>query len=191
MVDAPLFGTLSRRQNADGRVDNVLPPRNHADHLVNRYWRYIDPLEHILDQERFSCSYQTLFAGGELDCNEDIFISILNAIFALSTQLEESVLSEQRDQASNTFFQRAWTLLRPETILWEPGSLEIVQCLLLMSHYLQCTKNLHQTWMAVGSAVRIAQSLDLHMPDKFSSSSLNIDSSLRRHVWQRCVFRDR
>ena len=193
LTDAPLFGSLSRRQPTDGslQADNVLPPRKPADHLVSQYWRYIEPLEPLLDQERFSRSYQTLFTGSELDCDERVFISTLNIVFALSTQLQEMTPSEQRDDASQTFFQRAWSLLHPETIIWEPGSLEVVQCLLLMSRYLQCTRNLHQTWMAVGSAVRIAQSLGLHVPDKSSSDSVNRDGQLRRQVWQCCVSMER
>jgi hypothetical protein len=73
----------------------------------------------------------------------------------------------------------------------EPGSLEIVQCLLLMSRYLQCTNNPHQTWMAIGSAVRIAQSLGLHLSGSASSSHSNRDTRLRRQLWQCCVFMDR
>ena len=193
LTDAPLFGSLSRRQTTDGSLhaDNVLPQRKHADHLFGLYWRYIEPLEPLLDQERFSRSYQTLFTGSELDCDERIFVSTLNAVFALSTQLQETTPAEQRDEASKTFFQRAWSLLRPETIVWESGSLELVQCLLLMSRYLQCTRNLHQTWMAVGSAVRIAQSLDLHVPDKPSSIPLDPDGRLRRQAWQCCLSMDR
>ena len=193
LTDAPLFGLLSRRQTTDGTLyaDNVLPPRKPADHLVSLYWQYIEPLETLLDQERFFGSYQTLFTGSELDCDERIFLTTLNAVFALSTQLQETTPPEQRDEASNTFFQRAWSLLRPETIVWEHGSLELVQCLLLMSRYLQCTRNLHQTWMAVGSAVRIAQSLGLHVPGKTSSSPLDRDVRLRRQAWQCCVSMDR
>lgn len=193
LTDAPLFGLLSRRQTTDGSLhaDNVLPPRKPADHLVSLYWRYLEPLEPLLDQERFFRYYQTLFTGGELDGDETIFLSTLNAVFALSAQLQETTPPEQRDEASNTFFQRAWSLLRPETIIWEHGSLALVQCLLLMSRYLQCTRNLHQTWMAVGSAVRIAQSLGLHVPDNTSSNPLDREDRLRRQVWQCCVSMDR
>jgi hypothetical protein len=81
-------------------------------------------------------------------------------------------------------------LLRPESIIWEPGSLELVQCLLLMGRYLQCTNNPHQTWMAVGSAVRIAQSLGLHLREVPSSNPPARDSRLRRHLWKWCVFMD-
>ena len=193
LVDAPLFGMLPPRQVADGglnHADNVLPARKHADLLVSLYWQYLEPLEPTLDQERFSRSYQSLFAGSDLACDERIFVSTLNVIFALSTQLQESTPSEQRDEASKTFFQRAWSLLRPEAIIWEPGSLELVQCLLLMSRYLLCTRNLHQAWMASGSAVRISQSLGLHVPRK-PSFSVDRDARLRQEVWHHCVFMDR
>ncbi|KAK3938461.1 hypothetical protein QBC46DRAFT_292403 [Diplogelasinospora grovesii] len=186
MIDAPLFGSLSRRQTVDDsllHVDNVLPPRKHADHLMDIYWRHIQPLEPILDEDRFSRSYQALFTGGDLEADERIFISTLNTVFALSTQRQESTQPEQREDAGKTFFHRAWSLLRPETILWEPGSLELVQCLLLMSRFLQCTNNPLQTWMAVGSAVRIAQSLSLHIPDPPSPGVSSRDSLLRRQVW--------
>lgn len=195
MTDAPLFGSLPRRQVADGNshhVENVLPQRKHADHLIDIYWRHIQPVEPFLEQERFYRSYQAMFAGGSLETDERIFVSTLNIVFALSTQLQECMRPEDREEASNTYFHRAWALLRPETIIWEFGSLELVQCLLLMARYLQCTNNPHQTWMAVGFAVRIAQSLGLHLPESLSSSDApKSDSRLRRQIWQCCVYMDR
>jgi hypothetical protein len=194
MTDAPLFGLLPRRQINDSSVyheDNVLPSRKHADYLIEIYWRHIQPLEPLLDRERFFHSYQALFAGSLFNEDERIFVSTLNTIFAIATQLQGYLPREKREEASKTYFNRAWTLLRPESIIWEPGSLELVQCLLLMGRYLQCTNNPHQTWMAVGSAVRIAQSLGLHLSDAASSSPAARDSRLRLHLWKCCVFMDR
>jgi hypothetical protein len=194
MTDAPLSGLLSRRQINDSSVyheDSLLPSRKHADYLIDIYWRHIQPLEPFLDREHFFHSYQALFAGSLFNEDERIFVSTLNTVFAISTQLQEKMPREKREEASNTYFNRAWTMLRPETIIWEPGSLELVQCLLLMSRYLQCTNNPHRTWMVVGSAVRIAQSLGLHLPGASSSSPPGRDSRLRRHIWQCYVFMDR
>ena len=80
-------------------------------------------------------------------------------------------------------FHSAWSLLRPETIVREAESLELVQCLLFMSRYLHFTSNLHQTWTAVRSAVPIAQSLGLHVANKPSSSLPSRDGRLRRQFW--------
>jgi hypothetical protein len=194
MTDAPLFGLLPRRQALDDglhHIQNVLPPRRHADELLGVYWKYIQPLEPFLDQERFTHSYEALFAGNLVDSSEVVFISSLNAIFALSTQVQEHMEPKEREEASETYFHRAWTLLNPGSIIWEPGSLEIVQCLLLMGRYLQCTNHSHQTWMAIGSAVRIAQSLGLHVIEPTPSRFSDRDKQIRRQLWRCCVFMDR
>ncbi|GFF48679.1 hypothetical protein IFM58399_08361 [Aspergillus lentulus] len=186
LTDAPLFGLLSLPGVPDlgiNPTDIVLPPRKHADRLVSLYWQCLDPLEPLLDQRSFDAAYQALFDGSEMEFNEQIFLCTLNLVFALSTQLEESTPSEQRNTASKTFFLRAWHLLRPEVILWQAGSLETVQCLLLMSRYLQCTTNLQQTWMALGSAVRIALSIGLDRAEKNMFGS-DRENQLARDVWQ-------
>ncbi|GIJ89473.1 hypothetical protein Asppvi_008415 [Aspergillus pseudoviridinutans] len=193
LTDAPLFGLLSLPVVIDVAVnpaDNVLPPRKHADHLANLYWRCLDPLEPLLDHRSFCTAYQALFDGGEMACDEQSFLCTLNLIFALSTQLQESTPSEQRDSTSRTFFLRAWHLLRPEMVLWQPGSLEIIQCLVLMTRYLQCTPNLQQTWMALGSAVRIALNIGLDRSEKNPTVS-DGETQLTRDVWLQCLFMDR
>lgn len=194
--DVPLFGLLLRRPilgigSHHHVFDSVLPPRKHADHLVDIYWRFIHPIEPLVDKHTFSESYQDLFAGDTLvDATEHVFLSTLNTVFALATQLQESLRPEEREEASRAYFHRAWALLRPETVVCEPGSLELVQCLLLASRYLQCTNNPHQTWMAVGTAIRIAQSLGLDVPEETSEQSKDV-SRLRKQVWRCCVFIDR
>lgn len=204
MTDAPLFGFRSRRQvsalepGVDG-VEHVLPPRRHADYLMDIYWHHIHPVEPFLDYERFHHSYRALFEGTSTDENteERIFISTLNTIFALTTQLQEDGPPEEREAISNRYFQRAWAGVGLETVMREePGSPLLVQCLLLMGRYLQCTNNPHQMWMAVGSAVRIAQSLGLHNHEYFSSSSTPsfcqaVDRRLATRLWHSCVYMDR
>ena len=194
MMDASLFAFHPRRRISDNivyHVNNVLPPRKHADQLMDIYWRYLQPVEPFLEQERFTQSYEALFAGCSINCDERIFISSLNAIFALSTQAQERMEPREREEASDTYFHRAWALLNPETILWESGSLEIIQCLLLMGRYLQCTNNTHQTWMAIGSAVRIAQSFGLHVIENSSAQSTRQERQSKLRLWQCCVFMER
>ncbi|KAH7410874.1 putative fungal-specific transcription factor [Cadophora sp. MPI-SDFR-AT-0126] len=194
MTDAPLFGSFNYRQHSDHEheVDNVLPPRRHADHLMNIYWRRLHPLEPIVNEAHFLQLYQAIFAGSLPDGEDErTFLATVNTIFALATQLEETLQPEQREKASGTYFHRAWSLLRPEVVIWEPGSLAIVECLLLMSRFLQCTNNPHRTWMVVGSAVRIAQSLGLHRRDAASSAVPELHAHRRERLWQCCVFVDR
>ncbi|OLN83341.1 putative transcriptional regulatory protein C530.05-like protein 4 [Colletotrichum chlorophyti] len=173
----------------ESQADYVLPARKQADHLVDLYWYYVDPLYPFLDRQRFEHSYKALFAGTSIDADERIFVSIINIIFALSTQLMESLPPEQRDTSSQGYFTRAQDLL--QLSLWDTGSIELIQCLLIMSQYLQSTNNPHQTWMIVGSSVRIAQGLGLHLPETALELSSEPERDLVRRIWHGCILMDR
>ncbi len=153
------------------------------------YWYYIDTLYPFLDREKWDRCYEGVFSGTAIGSDERVFVSTLNVVFALSTQLMESLHPEQREKLSNAYFHRAQGLLRFS--IWEVGSLELVQCLLLMSQYLQSTNHPHQTWMVVGSAIRIAQSLGLHLPRSSAEIQNPSEHELLRRIWHGCVLMDR
>lgn len=180
---------LSSRGAAPIDADYVLPARRHADHLMVLYWQYVDPLYPFLDRTKFEEAYHAIFAGTATDAEEHVFVATLNVIFALSAQLSESSTPEQRDEASGQFFCRAQELL-PLNI-WLTGTIEQVQYLLLISQYLQSTDHPHQTWMTVGSAVRIAQGLGIHLPAASAKHSSLNNRELYRRIWHGCVLMDR
>lgn len=194
--DVPLFGFLGRPAATGSYqgAESVLPPREEADSLINIYWVHIHPLEPFVDKRSLLPSYEALFAGDSgqslIPAAGRVLLSTLNAIFALATQLQDSLAPEVREETSRTYFHRAWALLRPETIIWEPASVETVQCLLLLSRYLQCTNHSHQTWMSVGNAVRAAQSLGLDA-QQHAAGHGDVASPQRHRLWQCCVFMDR
>ncbi|PWY80813.1 hypothetical protein BO94DRAFT_520762 [Aspergillus sclerotioniger CBS 115572] len=180
-VDAPLFGELDLEPNPFTN-GCALPPRQYADNLVNIYWQHIDPVEPVLCQERFFHSYEKAYSGSDSpqQANEDVRLSILYTVFALAVQRQESTPQQQRNEEGNGYFQHAWGLVRPETILWSPGSIELVQCLMLMNRYLHCTNNQQKTWITAGLAMRIAQNM--------CSDS---DKELKERVWASCIGMDR
>lgn len=178
-------GNLNTRMH--NSANNVLPPRYQADYLTNMYWFYIDPLFPILDRRKWEQNYTNLFSGTALDMDEDIFVVTLNVIFALSTQLDESM--ENRRYESAIYIKRARDLL--DLAFWDSGSLESVQYLLLMGQYLQSTNLVHQGWMVVGAAVRAAQGLDLHLPETSARQPTPILRELFRRIWHCCVLMDR
>ena len=194
-VDAPLFGKI-HLHSLNSTLDfsaAELPPRAYADRLVGIYWQYVDPLEPILDRDLFSRDYEASYCtpGALLRADCDVWLSILNVVFALAVQRQESTPLQERDKEGNRYFQHAWALLLPETILWKPGSLEVVQCLMLMNRYLHCTNNQQKTWMTAGLAIRIAQNLSCHVPATSSSKSAYNDGQLKQRVWASCVALDR
>jgi hypothetical protein len=206
LTDVPLFGLVLSNPPSDGDstieasppcVSHVLPERKHADQLVNLYWQYLQSLEPFLEKESFSRAYDAVFAGKSLGpVDQRIFLCILNTVFALSTQLQESIPLEERERKSTMYFNRAWALLQLESkMLWEPGSIELVQCLLLMGRYLQCTSNMHKAWISVGLAVRVAQSIGIHKPyhagSPVSSEDIHHNGNYRQQLWDCCIYMDR
>ncbi|KAF4445354.1 hypothetical protein F53441_10903 [Fusarium austroafricanum] len=167
----------------------VLPPRRQADHLIEFYWFYVDSLYPFLDRKRWTQAYNALFSGTTMDLNERVFVATLNVILALSSQLVESQSLEQRQQASETFFRRSQELAPMSP--WEPGSLELVQCLLITSLYLQSAYDPHQTWMVIGTAIRMAQGLGLHLPETSANRPDPEERERLRRIWYGCVLMDR
>lgn len=96
--------------------------------MVDIYWRYIHPLEPLIHKKTFLRTYHGLFSGNTLVKDQRVSLGTVNTIFALSTQLQESLQPELRERTSETYFRRAWALLRPESIAYEPGNLDIIQC---------------------------------------------------------------
>ncbi|KAI1325748.1 hypothetical protein F5Y16DRAFT_377044 [Xylariaceae sp. FL0255] len=196
MVNAPLYGGypgLHMVDSSSAHSVNVLPQRRQADELLELYWLHIQPVDPLLDRERFQAAYRSLFAGNELlgGYNEDVFASTLNVVFAIATHLQISLSFEMREKISDAYFRRAWALIHPDTILWEAGSVEIVQCLILMCRFLHCTNNLSFTWMLTGCAGRMAQGLGLHMIGVSPTDHLSPELRWRKRVWDMCVAFDR
>ncbi|KPM41410.1 hypothetical protein AK830_g5133 [Neonectria ditissima] len=185
----PFLGAVRTGDMGAPEVSYVLPPRRQADNLMELYWFYVDPLYPFLDRQRWTLAYNAIFAGTAIDFDERTFVATLNIVLALSTQLHESQTLEQREQSSNAYFQRAQNLLPMSP--WDSGSLELVQCLLVTSQYLQSTHHPHQTWMLVGSAIRTAQSLGLHLPETSADRPDVGERDLLRRIWYGCVLMDR
>ena len=113
----------------------------------------------------------------------------LNVVFALACQLSEFIPPENREGSAKVYFKRAQELLHLD--LWDVGSAELIQCLLLMGQYLQSTNTPHRCWMVVGHAIRIAEGLGFHLPETSLSISSVHERELARIVWHGCVLMDR
>jgi hypothetical protein len=177
-------------ENNQAKVNDpafLLPPRRKADALVEIYWRTVFPLYPLVDPYDFKKRYDTLWTGTLPEHDESEFLCLVNTVFALSTQTDESVRPQDRSQVSKTYLKRVQALLN----IWRPGTLQTVQIFLILAHYLQTTNEPHQCWMSVGNAVRIAQSLGLHLDRTTNRISLSSERELSRRVWYGCVLMDR
>ncbi|KAH0545362.1 hypothetical protein FGG08_000503 [Glutinoglossum americanum] len=184
--------------------DFVLPPRHVADHLISRYWTTCATLYPFLHEPTFSLAYRKLWAsdreniklvpspgaglGNSIDGDPDmsIFFCALNAIFAIGCEFSDIPI-DKRSATSNMFFQRSKHLLRLDVL--DNGSISLVQTLLLVAQYLQCTSYPTRCWNSIGIACRVAQGLGLHLEDnKKQLPSLELE--VRRRTWYGCVTLD-
>lgn len=166
--------------------DYVLPPRRKADQLMHIYWHTVHPFYPFLDKQETMHKYDSLWTGETNDEEDVVFLCILNTIFALSCLFNEAVDPGDRQNSADVFFCRCQELLDP----WRVASLQTVQLYLMLGYYLQSTREPHKCWLIIGSAVRTAQSLGLHLPE----TSLRIISQRKREMvrklWHGCVLMD-
>ncbi|KAK4935470.1 hypothetical protein LTR10_023486 [Elasticomyces elasticus] len=178
-INAPLFGDIDMDSTLSALdVAVYLPPQAHANTLVDLYWEYVDPVEPVLDRECFFDNYKAAYStqGASFLGDREVWLSIINLVFALAVQRQEAIPMQQRNREGICYFQRGRALLRPETVLWKPGSPELVQCLILMNRFLHCTNNPQKTWLTAGLAMRICQSMYFHAPQTSSRKERRLNT---------------
>ena len=185
----PQLPTMQPKTHHGPTPEYVLPSRKAADTLLDVYWNAVHPLYPFLDRRQFQRMYEGIWAGEPSESDESLMTCTLNVVFALASQFSDSLAPKEREFSARKYFDRAQDLLNLD--LWDIGSVQLVQCLLLMGQYLQSTNSPHQAWMVTGLTVRIAEGLGLHLPE----TSIRIDDvhqrELVRRLWHGCVVMDR
>ncbi|KAG6996936.1 hypothetical protein FOFC_07909 [Fusarium oxysporum] len=167
----------------------ALPPRNFSDQLLQDYYDLVWVILPTHDWAIFRQDYNAVWAGGETKIPVRPLHCMINMALALGSQFSQAVEPGKRRELGQTFWKRALVLFDPR--IQERASLEGVQCLLLMGLFLQSTHQSHQCWMVVGSAVRLAQSLGLHLSGTTTLTKNVRDMEMLRRTWHGCVFMDR
>lgn len=192
-VNSPAWRVPSNRQDIDTEA-LFLPQRRIADGFVEAYWAFVHPILPILHKPTFMKSYKTLWAAGE-DFDSDsgslldpVFLSTLNIVLAIGCQSSNQVVSGQKHIISEKLYQRSRQLFMDEFL--DSPTLSVVQLLLLTGIYLQSTKYANRCWNSIGSAIRTAQSIGLHL-ERGSDSRVQLQREMERRVWHTCVFLDR
>jgi Fungal specific transcription factor domain len=185
----PQLPNLQPKRPNDAHVDYDLPPRKTADGLLDVYWNAVYPLYPFLDRRQFQPLYEGIWAGHPSESDESLMMCILNVVFALASQFADALTPKERESSARKYFDRAQDLLNLD--LWDTGSVQLVQCLLLMGQYLQSTNSPHQAWMVTGLTVRIAEGLGLHLPETSARIEDTHKKELVRRLWHGCIVMDR
>lgn len=168
-----------------------LPPRRVADNFLSCYWDQLWAVFPIHERLGFEKSYDSLWTDSPIEIRDEmIFYTMLNLVFGLGSQFSDLVRPDDRKAVGQVFWTRAQTLFNPQVT--KAASLAGVQCLLLMAIFLQSSCDSYRCWMVTGSAIRMAQSLGLHLPETSRRiSNSETDCEIARRLWHACVFLDR
>ena len=167
----------------------VLPSRKIADILVQSYWERVYPTYPFLDNISFQEAYQALWTGTQPKMNERVLVCTVNVIFALGSQVSDMLRPEERKKTGDMYFDRAQSLL--EGYFWDVESIDLISCFLLTGVYLQTVNIPRKCWMIIGHAIRMAQSLGLHLPEAHADRQSSRSTEVARRIWHGCVLMDR
>ena len=174
------------RASYHSHEETSLPLRKTADELMRVYWENFHPLFPVLDEQQMQSDYERLFIGQDEIPDQSSLLCLINAVFAVSSQLNPSIAPEARARAAGQYYARAQGLLD----VFQKGSVRTVQALLLLSMYCQSSSNAHQCWIFMGLAIRFAQGLGLHLSvTSEQETDIRVRELLRR-VWHGCVLLD-
>jgi Fungal specific transcription factor domain len=168
----------------------ALPQRHVASFLLESYFFTCQPVWPFLVEEDIRRRFDATWTSN--DPQDSMWLAILNLIFALACQLcedtKEDIPIENPLQAGKEFYHRARGFVL--TNLFDSGSIEMVQALLLMSLYQQGTMRPNQCWLTVGHATRMAQAIGLHL-DRTELNIPPLERELGKRLWWGCFCLDR
>lgn len=90
---------------------------------------------------------------------------------------------------ASDYFNTAQRLLRLGSL--GPDSFSTIQAHILASQYLIAIHNFHAAWKSIGLAIRIAESLRLHLGSGSQHLEDRVDRELARRLWHSCILLER
>ncbi|GKZ36797.1 hypothetical protein AbraIFM66950_008029 [Aspergillus brasiliensis] len=135
-----------------------LPPQEMSTSLMDAYWAQNWILYPFVNRAQIESAYSALWTVPRMRCRGTV-MCLIHLCMALGCLYCEQIPPQQRSSMGDDIFARAEQL---HLLTMKSPSLESVQCLSLMSVYLQSTAKVYQCWMMAGEAIRMAQSIGLH-----------------------------
>ena len=184
---------LSLSSEPLSKIPDGAPPQELADRLIDAYFERVHIFYPCLHEPSFRAEWDGYQASeGSLDASTDdrSWLAVLNMIFAHGTQFVVSHADTQDrpflDADKFALDARRFAI----TALSKVTTLETVQALLLLSHYLQGTTELDDCWNVGGVLIRSAMSIGLHI-DPSGSNLSEVEKQVRKRVWAGCFIIDR
>ncbi|KIW86522.1 hypothetical protein Z517_01920 [Fonsecaea pedrosoi CBS 271.37] len=184
------------RQQPLEQNQGSLPPRAIADSFVDIYFSTIHIAYPFISQPDFRRTYESFWRSDSLEGFRGPWLSLLLTIFAIGScytgiaEAEGGTSNPQTSCQHQRHFDRAIAIAQNYS---SHHTVDHVCALLAQCFYLLATCQTDRCWTTLGSAVRIAQSIGLHVEDAHRTGGGNdlAPQEMCRRVWYSIFVLDR
>jgi hypothetical protein len=173
-------------------VISVLPTKDRADLLVEKYFAAIDPLYPIIWRPDFHRDYENFWnlSVEEKQQYDAARVSLHFIIYAIGTQLLESCQPEEREHTAEFYLSASHQSLCIFSYL-NCFSISSIQTMVLICYFLVSNNHVSDAWTFSGITHRQAYGLGLNRdPDVVTPELPYQGKQQRARLWQAIMFQD-
>lgn len=166
-----------RQQDASSLLTSdppSLPPKSVADRLLNQYYACVHSVLPIIHWPSFIADYEKYYHRNSLHGVHREWAAVLFGVFACGKLY---TLEPRKVEDAKAYMQ----LIHSLTDFWRDGfSADQARIAVLLSIALYEMNSRSASWIWLGSAVRIAQDIGLHLE---SGPWSDVETEMRRRLW--------
>ena len=173
-------------------VVGVLPAKEQADILVDKYFDAVDPVYPMIHRRNFYADYERFWAMSleEKQVADPVMVALHFVVYAMGTQFIHTTSNQERAQIAEFYVSAAQQALRLSSYL-SRASVRTLQAMVLIGYFLMNDNHASDAWAFGGVLVRQAYAMGLHRdPDVIASRCSQSDKQQRRKLWQAIFFQD-
>lgn len=151
-----------------------LPPKSVADHLLSQYFSCIHSVFPIIHWPSFTAEYEAVYHAGSLAGVTREWAAVLFGVFACGSI---HTLDANQEHTGKEYIKVSCGIID----VWQDNfSLDQARAALLASIFLYEVNSKSASWVWIGSAVRVAQEIGLHIE---SGPWPALEGEMRKRVW--------
>lgn len=197
---SPFFGLGSEHPFANywtsrgglAEVVGVLPAKDQADILVNKYFDAVDPVYPMVHRRNFYADYERFWSLPlpEKQTADPVLVALHFVIYAMGTQFISTPSEQERAQIAEFYVSASQQALRLSSYL-SRASVRTLQAMVLICYFLMNDNHASDAWAFGGVLMRQAYAMGLHRdPDIITPRCSLSDKQQRRKLWQAVYFQD-
>ena len=169
--------TPYRAQGAESLVTGNapdLPPKNLADHLLAQYFNCVHSVLPVLHWPIFTAEYEKVYRSGSLLGVSNEWAAVLFGVFACGAI---HTTEPNREEEGKKYVRTSCGIID----VWHDNfNLDRARAALLASIFLYEVNSKSASWVWIGSAIRVAQEIGLHID---SGPWPAVEGEMRKRVW--------